>query len=172
MSSAESPRPRETPHVDFRSSRLFFGTRFWIAVVLAAASVVATVCADAETLLGRAVLACVALVGVVVGILLQPSPKPVDHKPRARQAIQNLSTSHQLVEDVKTVAGQLDEQEKTLRTKVGLASMVQDLSRAQESVIYSMAEWDQVAPGAVEEFRKAQERGRQILHELSTEKGE
>lgn len=140
-------------------------------MVLAAISIVLTVIVEADTPVGRAILAAVALVGVVVGVLLQPSPKAVDHKPRARQAIQNLSTSNQLLDDVKTVAFQLDEYESEPRTKIGLVNMSQDLTRAQQHLMYSMAEWDQVAPGAVSEFRSAQLRGHQILRELSGEEG-
>lgn len=171
MVEPESDKQRTTPYLDFRRSRLYFGTRFWIAIALAVISILASMAVEADTSLGRAVLAVVALVGVVVGVLLQPSPKPEDHKPRARQAIQNLSTSNQLLDDVKTVAGQLDEQESEQRTKIGLVNMSQDLTRAQQHLIYSMAEWDQIAPGAVSEFRSAQVRGYQILRELSDEEG-
>ncbi|WP_217874626.1 hypothetical protein, partial [Gulosibacter sp. 10] len=120
---------------------------------------------------GRAVLAGVAILGVIVGILLQPSPRPEDHKPRARQAIQNLATSIELIQDVRTVGGQLNEAEIEIRTKTGLISMDQDLRRAKAHLMHSMAEWDQVAPGAVEEFRKTQQRGRQILMQLAQEEG-
>lgn len=167
----EPATQRQTPYLDFRRSRFYFGGRFWWALVLAVISIAASVLADTSTPAGRAVLAGVALAGVVVGVLLQPSPKPEDHKPRARQAIQNLSTVNQHLDVASTIGGQIAEYEVEQRTKVGLASISQELSRAQRHLLYSMAEWDQIAPGAVSEFQATQRRGHQILQELSSEEG-
>lgn len=169
--SVERHKARHTPYVDFQKSRLYFGQRFWWAIGLAVVSIVASAIADTNEPIGRAVFAIVAIVGVIVGILLQPSPKPEDHRPRARQAIQNLATSIELIGDVRTVSGQLNETEAEIRTKIGLINMNQDLIRAQAHLRNSMAEWDQIAPGAVEDFSETQKRGRQILMELSREKG-
>ena len=167
----ESSRKRPKHFVDFRNSRLYFGGKFWTAAGLVVACLVLSYFADAETSWGRALLSGVTILGVVIGVLLQPSAKPEDHSPRARQAIQMLFTGHQLLDDVRTVAGQISEQDDLVRTRVGLANMNQDLSRAQSNLLASMAQWDEIAPGAVEESRRTQMRGRQILTELAAKEG-
>lgn len=158
--------------MEFRGSRLYFGPRFWWALLIAGVCIVLSIVVSPDTPLGRAVFAIVGLLGVGVGILLQPSPKPVDHQPLARQALQNLSTSNELIEDVKTVANQISDQDDVIRMRIGLANIFQDLTRAQKGLLSSMSAWDEISPDAVKNFKKAQDRGHEILRELSQQEGE
>lgn len=172
MQAEAQSKNRRAPYVDFRNSRLFFGWKFWIAVILAIGSVIVYAKADAGEADGRIALGVVALVGVIIGVLLQPGPKPQDHGPRARQALQNVATGIELIRDVQTVAAQLPESDPTnIRLGVAVATMSTDLTRARNHLTSSMANWDEVAPGAVSEFRKSQRRGLEILTELALEEG-
>ncbi|NJI61166.1 hypothetical protein HCX50_17200 [Microbacterium oxydans] len=170
MTSTNAKQSRGVPYVDFRHSRLYFGVRFWIAVALVVLSLIAYTNADSATGEGRFLLGCVGLAGVAVGLLLQPSPKPEDHQSRARQSLQNVSTGIELVGDVQTIAGQLSTSaEHDIRLNVGLANMTTDLERAKRHFMSTMADWDEVAPGAVEAFKKSKVRGSEILAELAAQ---
>lgn len=164
-------RPR-TPYVDFRHSRLYFGWKIWLAAALAIGVIFTYASSDSDTPEGRIALGITVIIGVVIGLLLQPGPKPKDHRPRARQALQNVATGIELIIDVQTVAATLPESDpENVSLGVTVATLSTDLTRARKHLTSSMADWDEVAPGAVAEFRRSQRRAIEILTELALEEG-
>lgn len=168
-SPSEDP-PKASQYVEFSNSRFYLGKKFLFALLLIAITIAVSAFSDSNQISGRILTAITGILGILIGLLLQPSPKPEDHKPRARAAINSLKSSIDLIIDVIRIAGQIGQVDDIERVRIGLATMEQDLNRSSDQIIISMAEWDHVAPGAVQEFKESQERGHQILMELAKNK--
>lgn len=169
--SAPPGRP-STPkkrYVDLPNSRFYFDSKFFIAVILALVTIILPVITDSAGVSGKLSTSIGGILGVVIGLLLQPKPKTEDYMPKARSAIQSSIESIESIQNVSQVGAQLVETDELYRIRLGLAGMDGELKRAIEKIQLSMAEWDHVSPGVVEEFKTYRKRGHEMLRELQAE---
>lgn len=163
----EDPEIESTPvGVDFGQSFLAFSRKFWWAAGLSAVVILAGVLASANGWFNGLLLAAPTILGAVIGILLQPTPKPVDHGPTATASVERLMDMGHAIEDSQTAITELAKESQDGLTKLRLLSAQDGLLRQTEHVQRSVTDWDEVSPGVVEKVRAKRDKGRQIFFDL------
>jgi hypothetical protein len=110
--------------------------------------------------------------GVLVGLVLAPSPRPTDHADIAAIAVDEMAeltrSTDALVDRVANVAA-MDELTNAHMAKVQLALVEQELVRQGDVQIREIARWSRVAPGSEDEIVKGRETTAAILSRLEKE---
>lgn len=174
---SEPPRAprREFWKLDFKRSQLVLGPKTWAAGVLGLLSVVLYVITSPSNPVSGLLIGLAGVIGVVLGVLLQPTPKPVpppDYSTQAAAAVRGLADIADAIADAQVLAASAADGSPLQRGLV-LSNVQADLDSVRVGLYRSMGEWDLVSPGAVDaavHFREAGSVALNRLSKLETEK--
>ncbi|UAJ81240.1 hypothetical protein IT072_09805 [Leifsonia sp. ZF2019] len=166
--TVDSTEERSAPTLRFRKSELKLDFKFWLAVVFIVVIVVVSVLISLhQPWVGLGTGAC-GVLGALLGVLLQATPLPVDYTTNGASAVRGLLGAAQDLENVRVQTTSLvsEVESDPNRVKVGLVDTQNRLEEVISSLYVSMAEWDNIAPGALAEVDKLNNAGRDALKML------
>lgn len=112
------------------------------------------------------------LLGVVLGLFLAPTPRPMDYAEIAAIAVDDMAelkrATDTLVDDLEVLATS-DEFAAAPMVQVRLAAVQQELRRQSFVHVREIGRWSQVAPGSEDEIVKGREASAAILEKLERE---
>lgn len=159
--------PKDYPQLTIGSTVLVFTPNVWLAGFCALAlTVISTAINNWNWWLGAG-LGLSAVLGAIIGVLLQPAKAAPDHKQHARSAVQRLGFAIDPVLDAQSVVTSLTDEIVDVLHQARLLGASGDLDRAKQMLGLAAVDWETVAPGVAAEVLAERELGRKRLHELS-----
>ena len=112
------------------------------------------------------------ILGVVLGLFLAPTPRPVDYADIAAIGVDEMAelkrATDTLVDDVEALASN-EELAAAPTVRYGLVAVQQELRRQAYVHVREIARWSRVAPGSEDEIVKGRETSATILEKLERE---
>jgi hypothetical protein len=144
-----SPSPRGKPKLALHFGQLYIplGAKFWWAVgllaIVAAVQVVVSPTGPYAWIAGIANI----IVGVVLGLVLQPAPLPVNNATHAEFAVTSLVNTARSVASSRLALRELVASSDPEKVRTGLQLVDAELDRTFVHLMDSVGEWDKIEPG-------------------------
>lgn len=114
------------------------------------------------------------LIGVGLGLILAPTPRPTDFSGIAAIAVDDVAelnrSTNALISSLNTLISS-DELTTMPGTKLRLVSIQEELRRQLYVLLREISRWSQIAPGAEDEIVKGRQSSAAILRKLEREQG-
>ena len=167
--SSRHPASRH-PVLRFTRSQIELGPKTWIAVGLAMAIIALGVWVSPGNFWTGIGVGVAGIFGAILGILVEKTPIPRDFTPIASSAVRGLAVITRNVENIQTLATQLASVDNDPdRVRHGIIDAQFRLIEVQKDLYVAISEWDNVAPGALEEYKSIRDAGTNALALLSEE---
>ena len=165
------PKPEHRWTVlSFKRSQLVLGPKTWVGTLLAILLVALGVWVTPTNVWAGVGIGVAGVVGATLGALFQTTPKERDLTANGASAVRGLLNIVEDVENVQVLAGQLAQAApKNSRLTLGLADVQDRLTTVRLAVYGSMAEWDGVAPGSLDEVSRLRTEGQRALELFTKE---
>lgn len=167
-----TPTKRENlrPVLRFTKSELVIGPKFWWGCVFVVALVVLGVLVTPQNGWAGAGIGVAGVLGALLGMMFQTTPRERDFTAEGAAAVRGLLTIVRDVENAQHLTTQLAKIEGVEeRIKLGLVDVQNRLLYVRTTIYTSMSEWEQVAPGSLDEIERLREAGQSALQRLSEE---
>lgn len=156
--------------------RLFFAF-FFLALLVACAILLWKASSPSSHVPSWVIPPCnvgLAVGGVILGLIMAPSPKPVDYSHIAVIAVDEISelnrSTKNLISRLNSIVTS-DELAEASTARLQLLLMQQELTGQAQVQIHEVGRWAQVAPGAPDEIVKGRQTTAAILKKLESEQG-
>lgn len=158
------------PVLRFRRSELVIGPKVWLALATAAVIIVIGALATPSNVWAGAGIGVGGVLGALLGILIQFSPREKDLSATGASAVRGLLGIAEDVENAQIVATQLSRaSSENERVMVGLVNVQDRLAQVRVDLYRAMAEWDAVIPGSMNEVQRLRDEGRRALELFAKE---
>jgi len=151
--------------VRFKRSELVLGPRVWIGGALAALLIGLGVWVTPTNFWAGVGIGVAGIAGATLGALFQTTPKERDFTANGASAVRGLLVIAEDVENAQVLATQLAQavSPKNGRISHGLIDVQDRLQAVRVALYTSMAEWNSVAPGSLDEVNRLRDEGKKAF---------
>ncbi|WP_307297886.1 hypothetical protein [Microbacterium natoriense] len=153
------------PVLRFAKSELIIGWKFWVGCIVAVLLIVLGVWVTPSNGWAGVGIGVAGVLGATLGALFQTTPREKDFTANGASAVRGLLGIAEDVESAKVVATQLSEATgpKNVRISTGLVDIQERLQAVRLALYSSMAEWDTIAPGSLDEVTRLRDEGQRAF---------
>ncbi|GAA2182260.1 hypothetical protein GCM10009785_20650 [Brooklawnia cerclae] len=168
---SESPSSSKWAVLRFKRSELLLGPKVWIGCAIAIALIALGIYVTPNNLWAGVGIGCAGVLGAILGTLFQTTPREKDFTANGASAVRGLLGIAEDVENAQAIATQLSQatSPRNSRVSTGLVDIQERLQEVRLALYASMAEWDSVAPGSLDEVNRLRNEGRRAFELLARE---
>ncbi|MCR2824316.1 hypothetical protein [Microbacterium sp. zg.Y909] len=159
-------KPKDTrPVLRFRHSELVLGPKVWAGCVMAALLIGLGVWVTPANGWAGVGIGVAGVLGALLGALFQTTPRERDFTANGASAVRGLLVIAEEVENAQLLATQLSQaaNPKNGRVSLGLVDVQDRLQAVRVALYTSMAEWNSVAPGSLDEVNRLRGEGQKAF---------
>jgi hypothetical protein len=149
----------------FRKSELVLGPKVWVGCLIAAALIGLGIWVTPTNGWAGVGIGVAGVLGATLGALFQTTPHERDFTANGASAVRGLLVIAEDVQNAQLLATQLAQaaNPKNGRVSLGLIDVQDRLQAVRVSLYTSMAEWNSVAPGSLDEVNRLRDEGQKAF---------
>lgn len=161
-----APEPeRRWAALRFRKSELVLGPKVWVGCLIAAVLIGLGVWVTPTNGWAGVGIGAAGVLGAALGALFQTTPRERDFTANGASAVRGLLVIAEDVQNAQLLATQLSQaaNPKNGRLSLGLVDVQDRLQAVRVALYTSMAEWNSVAPGSLDEVNRLRDEGQRAF---------
>ncbi len=153
------------PVLRFRKSELVLGPKVWAGCLIAVVLIGLGIWVTPTNGWAGVGIGVAGVLGAALGALFQTTPRERDFTANGASAVRGLLVIAEDVENAQLLATQLSQaaNPKNGRISLGLVDVQDRLQAVRVALYTSMAEWNSVAPGSLDEVNRLRDEGQKAF---------